>query len=61
MVFPIILGRKIPAPVLGTGNTVFSSKFLISVVDLTQLHLATEEDIQAHRDCWYDTKKEQTP
>jgi predicted transposase/invertase (TIGR01784 family) len=34
-----------------TGQ-LYSSKFLISVVDLTQIHLATEEDIQAHRDLW---------
>jgi predicted transposase/invertase (TIGR01784 family) len=34
-----------------TGQ-LYSSKFLISVVDLTQIHLATEEDIRAHRDLW---------
>jgi predicted transposase/invertase (TIGR01784 family) len=34
-----------------TGQ-LYSSKFLISVVDLTQINLATEEDIQAHRDLW---------
>jgi predicted transposase/invertase (TIGR01784 family) len=34
-----------------TGQ-LYSSKFLISVVDLTQIKLATEEDVQAHRDLW---------
>jgi predicted transposase/invertase (TIGR01784 family) len=34
-----------------TGQ-LYTSKFLISVVDLTQIHLATEEDIQAHRNLW---------
>jgi predicted transposase/invertase (TIGR01784 family) len=34
-----------------TGQ-LYSSKFLISVVELTQIHLATREDIQAHRDLW---------
>jgi septal ring factor EnvC (AmiA/AmiB activator) len=34
-----------------TGQ-LYSSKFLISVVDLTQINLATMEDIQAHRDLW---------
>jgi cytochrome b subunit of formate dehydrogenase len=34
-----------------TGQ-LFTSKFLISVVELTQIHLATEEDIRAHRDLW---------
>jgi predicted transposase/invertase (TIGR01784 family) len=34
-----------------TGQ-LYTSKFLISVVDLTQINLATEEDIQAHRNLW---------
>jgi predicted transposase/invertase (TIGR01784 family) len=34
-----------------TGQ-LYSSKFLISVVELNQIHLATEEDIQAHRNLW---------
>jgi predicted transposase/invertase (TIGR01784 family) len=34
-----------------TGQ-LYSSKFLISVVNLTKIELATEEDIQAHRDLW---------
>jgi predicted transposase/invertase (TIGR01784 family) len=34
-----------------TGQ-LYSSKLLISVVELTQIHLATREDIQAHRDLW---------
>jgi predicted transposase/invertase (TIGR01784 family) len=34
-----------------TGQ-LYTSKFLISVVELTQIHLATMEDIQAHRDLW---------
>jgi predicted transposase/invertase (TIGR01784 family) len=34
-----------------TGQ-LYTSKFLISVVNLPQKHLATREDIQAHRDLW---------
>ncbi len=34
-----------------TGQ-VYSSKFQISVVDLTHINLATEEDIQSHRSLW---------
>jgi predicted transposase/invertase (TIGR01784 family) len=34
-----------------TGQ-LYTSKFLISVVDLTQINQATKEDVKAHRDLW---------
>jgi predicted transposase/invertase (TIGR01784 family) len=41
-------------------SQLYTSKFLISVVELTQIHLATEEDIQAHRDLWASFFKAKT-